>query len=320
MAETATPPAASPATPPAPDPNAPPPVKYVGGKYDTPEAFLKATNELHGELGMKPIDTPLFGDGGKFSGPADAETYYKGLKAIYDGNPAARKSKQPPAAPPAATPSEPSKDAAKATDGLDIKPDPAGPPAKGLAKILAKAGLAGQEKALAEQFVKEGRLTDEQYAALDSKADVDREAVDAFMSAQIHAETTRRDAAMAEAVKIAGGEEQHQALREYGKTLKDDKTFQALNRAVADDHSQYPALIGYVESKYRAQHGSAAPHARGNAPGSTLARPQSKAEYDALHNAVKNGDPVAIERFRALAKAYGPGIIPNAHHYIGGRQ
>lgn len=285
-----------------------PKTETFAGKYKGVEAFTKGVNELRERAGFAKIDKPLFGEGGMFPDAQHAETYYAGLKQVHDLDPASRVSPKTAAAP--KQPDAPAKEP-KAEGDLTIK-DAASPELKGIQKVLAKAGLAGKEGELTAAWVKDGKLTDEQYAAL-AKADRDRDEVDAFFSSQAELSKTRAASYRIEGEKIAGGPEQHNMLREWARTdLKEDPTFKMLNKAVEADASQYPALIGYVDAKYKATNGTVKAQTRGGVGGNIGLAVSSEEESNSLHQRVASGDPDAIAQYRAAVKAGGiKAVLPN---------
>lgn len=135
---------------PAPTPTPEPTPVVFAGKYHSPEDLESGFSELRTAMGLDKIDTPLVGDKGLYRDHVALERGYKDLAAIQSrGKP--KDEPKPPAAPAPDLNVDPAKD-----DPIDV------------GKIISASGL--DLAALETQYKANGKLTDEQYAAI-RKAD-----------------------------------------------------------------------------------------------------------------------------------------------------
>jgi len=84
--------------------------------------------------------------------------------------------------------------------------------------VLEAAGLT-REQVAASWVENDGKLTDEQYAALREKAKLGRRLVDSTIGTMIGRAAQQIQAAQASCTELAGGEKQLANLLEFGKTL-----------------------------------------------------------------------------------------------------
>lgn len=228
-APTATP--ATPATPTTP-PATPTPATETkfAGKYATEADLLKGVSEARKALGL---NSDI-----QFSTIKDAEIAYRDYDAMINS----RKKPEP-------------KTEAKPTDSLGIKPGEQAPAADedlDIDGVLGKAGLKGDD--LAAAFVKEGKLSDEQYAAL-KKVGYPRKVVDAIVGSQVAIMETKVTTAKTKAIEIAGGEQQHEQLRAWAAKNMEPEWLQKYTDRIAKDPAAYVEMIEIVAAKHARQNG-----------------------------------------------------------------
>lgn len=284
-----TPPAAG-VTPPGTSPK-------LAGKYDAPEQLEQGFRELTKTvLGEEiPAGAKLYGQGGMYADLPALEAAYKGREAFIGRLKSAT---------PAATPATQTKP--EGAPGLEIQPA-AAPTVKGIAGLMAKAGLTGQEDAIAKQWTDKGELTTEQYAGFE-KAGLDREAVDTFMAGQVAIKTTaesRITAAISEAETIAGGKSQLENLRKWAAENMDKDRLAALNDMVKKSPSAYPEMVRSISAAYAAKNGSTdalagdTAAAAGGAGGGS--KPTTLADFRKLNALANSGDKNALKVFDSMS-------------------
>lgn len=279
----------TPPSPPAPSPNpAPSPEpKLFAGKYKDPEALEAGTREIRKTLGLETPDGALYGKDGAIAGDVLAlERHYKDLETLYG------KFKTP----------EPKPDAGKPGE-LAIKPETKAPPPDDadVDAIVAKAGLKATE--LGETWLKDGKLTEDQYKALAGQG-YSRKMVDSYMGGQVaiaQQSQARIAAAEAEGIKVAGGEEQHKNLRAWASHNIPAAELKRLGDQVEADPAFYPTYIEIIASRHRQEvaGGKAQPLITGSGSGGGAGAATSSAELSQLMRAAENGDTAALARIRA---------------------
>lgn len=209
-------PAQAPAPPAAPDPAqpqqqpAPQPQEQAGnlfaGKYQSPDQLEQGYQSLREKLGLPKVEGQLYGKDGIFADVSKLEQGYKDMEALVGRQQPAQPQQQPGQQPPGDT----SKDGP-----LSVKPGEQAPPAdEGVEAVLTKAGL--DNDAVMQQFAQEGKLTDEQYAAL-QKANplATRKIVDQVLGATAtaaQAAQLQQQQIQQEATQLVGGQQQLQNL------------------------------------------------------------------------------------------------------------
>lgn len=202
---------------------------------------------------------------GKFKTPADLEAGYKALEAKL-GAP-----KVPPSTEPATS--------------LQIPDAPAAPKPTTVEAILQTAGL--EPAALAATFATDGKLSAEQYAALE-KVGYHQPAVDAFLRGQqaeaklgaMNAQQVRADA-----MKIVGGEEQFAHLAEWARvncTQQERDTFNSM----VDGEKATPETVRMAMAWLNDRHGSATGRVQGSGMPTTMGAAPQLAAFGSQHEMV----------------------------------
>lgn len=279
MSDTAT--ATPPVTP------ATPPVAKLAGKYDDAEALGKGYRELRKTMGLDvpAEDKPLFGgDTGALEGAyKDLETLHGKLKAAPKAEP---------------KPGE-----------LAIKPVETKPPTNPNQVVGSVFGItdpaAAEARAyeLGEKWTKAGALDADDYAKFEAKG-FPRAMVDSYMQGQqaLAAQAAgQRTAALAEGVKVAGGEEQHNNLRAWAAHNVPPAELDRLGKLVEADPAFYPTMMEIIANRHRqaVAGGKAQPLITGSAPGGVGGPATSNAEFLKLLQAAREGDTAALARVNA---------------------
>lgn len=177
---------------------------------------------------------------------------------------------------------------------------------KGVAGVLAKAGLAGKEAELAKQFQEHGSLTDEQYAAFE-KVGRDREEVDAIaagMLARAQSERAAMVKARDEALDIAGGQD---ALVMMGTALQqaDPAMFAEIQKQIQGKDAPLAAarLKRWFDKQNGGTGGTIITGDRTSAP--ALSVPTTLAEYRDLSSRALRGDKTAERAILAFRQRGG---------------
>lgn len=284
-APTATPatPPAAPATPAA--PNTPPPETKFAGKYATEADLLKGVSEARKALGLT-SDI-------QYSSVKDAETAYRDYDAMINS----RKKTE-------------AKPEAKPTDSLGIKPGEQAPAADedlDIDGVLGKAGLKGDD--LAAAFVNDGKLSDEHYAAL-KKVGFPRKVVDAIVGSQVAIMETKVTSAKSKAVEIAGGEQQHEQLRQWAAKNMEPEWLQKYSDRIAKDPAAYVEMMEIVAARHARTHGGGGEVIQGTAAASS--RPTAFATNTEMLNAMRESqrkfgnwekDAELVKRINATPKS-----------------
>lgn len=269
--------------------------KLFAGKYDTPEQLLQGYNEARKAVGLDPLDGNIYGKGGVFADLPAVERGYKDLqKLISTRQPQQQQQTHTPPANDNGDLSiqKPQQQAGGASGGDDATID----------QVLEKANLKADE--LAGQWQQAGKLTDEQYQAL-QQAGYPKTVVDAYMqgqAAQAQLYQQQIQTAQEKAAQIAGGQQQHDNLRQFAadNLAGKDAIFDTLNQRVEQgDPAVYPDLIQYVAAKHREAVGAGKTqplNQGGSAPAPTSLGAQSLAEFGELKRKAAAGDENARQR------------------------
>jgi hypothetical protein len=150
-------------------------------------------------------------------------------------------------------------------------------------EILTAAGLKADE--LGAQWATEGKLTDEQYAALKAKG-IPKGVVNQHMQAAQLAYTTTMQTAQSQATQIAGGEQQLETLRQWAASNMPEY-LKPLNEQVRTNPALYPQLMEGIKTAYSMKHGA------GSLVTGTSARPAASAftgvkEFEQALSRVRN--------------------------------
>lgn len=261
-----------------------PPVK-LAGKYETPDALAEGFRNIHKVVFDEeiPADAKILGEGGRFKDAAALETEYKRLEKVTGRL-------------------KPKKEAPK-TEGVQIDDTPPTPDeleSLKVPEILAKAELDTAD--IEEQFTKNGKLTDEQYAALRkvnpalSKSVVNHIAEGLIAKAALGREAQKQ--IKAEAVKFVGSESELGTLLEFGKTLAPAR-IKAINNMLADPATAIDALTVLKTEYANTAAGKSKPLINGTTVHAGTGPATGKAEYKALLEAATRGDANARARVRA---------------------
>lgn len=274
MAETATTDAAQTTAPPPPNDE---PKKFAG-RYDTAEAFETGFKELHKSVTGEEMKEPVWGKDGRFTDVLKAEQQYKDLQRVQGRIAAPKKTDEP----------------AKPAESLAVKPaeTPALVPANTDA-ILKAVGI--ENSAIIETWTKDQKLTDEMYTKFEAKG-YSREVVNTYIAGQKAIADVRvvaENNAKAEAVKLAGGEQQHETLRRHA-SMMGEKFLGEWADKIQKDPANYPKFIEAVNADYAAKNGTSGSRSTVNG-GSPTAGPvvAKQGEWTALMKRASNGDESA---------------------------
>lgn len=253
------------------------PPKFAG-KYETDDAALQGVNEARKKLGLGEVET-LYGDGGLYADRAAAERGYKDLTTLLRT---------------AGKPSEAD------GQGMTLGDEPTAEEAVSPEQILQKASLSMAD--LETQYAEHGKLTDEQYKAIQkARPGLSREIIDTMADGMIaKASLVRQEQARmkAEAAEIVGGEDALSEMLKNAKSfvpadefddlqarIRDPKRFKGAVRDLKEFHA---AAVGSGKAKPLA--GGGAPPAEGGAKDST--------DFARLMRLASSGDQAAIRKIR----------------------
>lgn len=272
------------------------------GKYETQEAFEQGIREIAKTVEYPLGDGPLIGENGRFKSVSEATAAYKAF---------ARMRTQRGEEKPADTGGDnkpddkPKDDDKKADDVLAIWDIPADD--MDVEAVLQSAGLKNDD--VVKQWLDHGKLTDEQYAKLQAALPgVSRKMIDGHMKVQqlALAHVHQAQASIkAEAVKIAGGEQQLQNLLASARRFVPADEVDGLNEMLGDP-KKYKFALQIIIQHQRNHLGAGKSQKTidsdgGGTPDAPLKR-GSKAYYDAIKRAGR-GDKAAQAQLRKLANA-----------------
>lgn len=262
------------------------------GKH-SPDGLEKATIEIRGKLGLPsyPEGKKLVGDNGVFPDHVSLETEYKGYESMMGK----------------ITPAKPAEPVAKTGDGLSIENAADPVPDGGTEALLKAAGMEGQEKVLADQFIKEGKLTEEQYDKFaKSSLPRSRQEVDEKMRGKIaEAEVLKghMKSANAKAEQLAGGDTQLNNLLAFARTLPKDQQVELQGRL--DVPSKVEGVIRELLSVHAEAVGAGnaeALHSGGFVPNNAASHKiTSHKELAEATAKAQQGDLESIEKFRNMS-------------------
>jgi hypothetical protein len=268
----------------------------LAGKYSDELQLAKGIREIQGALGMPPLSekVAIIGDAGLYPDVKAAETAYVGFEKLL------RKPTESPK--PVATDTRPVSDKI-----APVEPS-AGPAADADPEVLFRA--AGLDPVqVTDQWIKEGRLTENQYLSLAKAAHVDLKQPDALAHFKTLANMQMRvtqqlavvnaEQELARAVQVAGGETQHKTLRDWAATSMPPEDLKELNATVRSgklSYSNYVRLIAAEHAKGLGA-GGVRPLVNG-APSQAAGSVTTLKEFKDLVKRAGTGDESAIERLR----------------------
>lgn len=265
--------AAPPKTTPAPT--------LLAGKYANEAELAKGIREAHKTIGLPPLpeSQAIIGPGGLYADAKTAEEAYK----QYDG--VLSKVKTPaPTAPSIKTPTaiEPE---GELGDDADLN------------AVLKSVGVQATE--LTEQWTKDGKLSDDQYAKFKAKG-YPKSIINEHMKVAVRAAALEADQEIAKAVNIAGGQQQHDTIRQWagnGGIPKED--LKELNEQFKTGKLSYSNYMRLIVSEHvkATNSGRTAPLVNGTSP-QPSGPIKTTAEFNTLLKRAQAGDSAAIEQLR----------------------
>lgn len=271
----------------------PTPRKWAG-VFATPQDLEKGIREIRPKIGLDafPDEKPLVGAGGLYTDHFAAEDAYKmAVKAL------GKSGQEQPKAVKTETKTE-----AK-PGSLSITKQEASTGDETIDAVLGKAGLNGEE--LGDQWVKQGSLTTEQYAALKAQG-YPRAVVDGFMRGQMadaELSTMRANAAVEAAEAVAGGSAELETLRTWAAQNMDRARLKGLNDQVEKNPSFYPDMIRLIQQEHSKRLGAdkSRPLVNGQAAGGTGGGPvKDLKEFQEISSKMDRG-LATVEEMRRLA-------------------
>lgn len=276
-------------------------VQKFAGKYDSPEALEAGYREIRGKLGMGelPTDKPLFGSGGRYADVAALEASYKDLETALRarGTPTPPKDgDKPPATPP------------KGDLGITPASEAAPEDDIGIDEILQKSGLKAED--LVTAFTQKGELTTDQYKAIQkARPGLSKKIINTLIRGEMaafEAIQQRAGAARAKAIESLGGEQQHDALRQWASENVPAAELKRLGQLVEADPDFYPTMMDIVAHRYQAavKAGNAKPLVTGDAPASGGSMPTTLDEFTKLADKAAAGDRGAIALLKRIPESH----------------
>lgn len=262
-------------------PDAPPTNQDTGtqqaafaGKYADNTAAINGFNELRKQIGLEELDAskPLYGEGGHFPTRELAESIYKDSERVFHKT---RQNKNAPAS------------LGIDTSKPENEPDPQ--------TVLEKSGLKVEE---VEKAIKSGGLTDEQIKAIRAAEPTYKNKSDALIQTiakghffDYQQKQLLKNKVLDEANEIVGGEQQHQALRDWAKANVPESEIKEWNKIIESSPHMYTAMIRDFDWRYRKSinAGGAATLAKGGSVNASPV-PQTMQEFQDLMRRVNNGD------------------------------
>lgn len=170
--------------------------------------------------------------------------------------------------------------------------------------ILEQAGLVEEEVGI--QFREHGKLTDEQYEAIQKVTPVDRATIDDHLNGQIRLGTEARQSIMTAAYKSAGSEEKYNALAKFGVTNLTDAELAKYNE-MCDSPTATPEsaamAVDWLAGKYAAATGTSGSGEllAGDTPASLGGAVTTPEEFSELTIKAAAGDEAAMRRIAATS-------------------
>lgn len=276
--------------------------KLFAEKFKTPEALEAGVREIRKKLELETPDGPLFGKEGKLAPDVLAlERQYKDHEKMLGKLGAAK--------PKTETETKPGAEGLKIetakTETTSETQTAVDQDLDGFVK-----GLGLETKALGETWLKDGKLTEEQYAKFQAKG-LSKQVVDTHMRGQMAiAQQTQTVIvnAKAEGMKIAGGEAQLQTLLTWAGNKENipEAELARLNAQIEADPSNYPLVVELLSARHARAVGAGKAKplmtGSGNSGGSSGAA-TSKQEFIKLVRAASKGDEAALARVNATPEA-----------------
>lgn len=288
MSQVATPPVVS--APPSPVATPTPPSAPLAGKYADQAALEKGIREAWTKVGLPGLPaegSPLIGQGAMFGSVDDAVAGYKKIERLIA--PSANQP-TPPATPPAPALPQIGEPASATDEDMTT------------VGLIQKAGLNGND--VMAQFGKDGKLTDEQYAAIRKAHPGVSKAMLNEHLALLHRDFSRTIAEVkSKASEMAGGEQKFQTLLAWAGSQYKGEELANMNRMLADPTTTV-AAVKIMLHDYATSGGTTQtkPIIAG-APGAPTGKPANAAEMAALMARVQSGDPSAIATLNAMSAA-----------------
>jgi len=209
-----------------------------------------------------------------------SETDKKGTENKGEGNPPADKS------------------GTDAADALKLTPTEPDLDAMDMEGLMLHSGFTPERRAEAAKHFKEhGKLSDADYADLKGKAKIPKAVANRMMQLEMgeaqRSHQTRQEsvnAAVTEAKKIAGGEDEYKNLLSWATTGGIEKTrLERFDKMIKTDPGMYPEIVKTLASEHAAAHKGSSSKP-GFTPAPNTGKPKNKAEYSTLMAKVVNGD------------------------------
>ena len=280
------------------------------GKYEGHDQALQGVNEARQKIGLDPIESNLYGEGGVFADQKAAEQHYKDLTAIMRNNgKGGDQQTDPKPDPPADAKGGEAKpegetsvelggdDATETPDNLTVE------------QVVEKAGLDMQT--LGEQYEQHGKLTDEQYEAL-KKVDPTMTPRNVNQIAEGRLAQAKMEQRQAEETKqsvfsMVGGEQAYQNLAQWAKQNLTQAEQQWYDQQVAGENVTQQSIEGavtWLKQKHANATGSSNAGHLANGDGSAgPTKPNTPKEIKALLERSKRGDAAADEELNKVDKA-----------------
>ena len=255
----------------------------LAGTFETPEALKQGLVEIHKKLFGDDAAIPTYAD------VAAEEKAYKALHSTLGKVTAPPKKEDPPVI-------KPGEDPLKIGAELDIGDD------ADLDAVLKKAGLNGPD--LATQWKKDGKLTDEQYAAL-KKVGYPPKIANTVMEGEVaKAENmirVRLDI-RSKGAAVVGGEAQLKNLDSWAAANMPKERLESLRKMVAADPAVYPEVISLMASAHKEAVGAGKATAliTGDSGGAPSYPKNAKELADLQRRAFSGEDEAAARMFHAM--------------------
>ena len=270
------------------------PAPKLAGKFDSPADLTKGIRSglevltkagLAGVIRELPADGDLIGEGKPFADNAAAEAFYKGVETALGKLP------KP-------------KEAAPGSITAPVDTPPAGEKMTELSDeaVVAKIG-PDKFNAVRDEFLKNGRLTDAQYAEAAamgfSKTEINLRLENAVFKA--HAQVQRLQANEAAATAALGGAQVLQAAREFANTLPQAEK-ERYQKMVAVDPDTFPAVMQLINNARLAKLNAdkAGSLVTGGAGGTAAPAVVDATTIQQLHNKARQGDKAARATLDAM--------------------
>lgn len=285
--------------------------QLYAGKYKTVADLEKGIRSIAGYGD----DKVVIGENGLAKTPDEAVRLYKALTAFKTnakahgvedlGTSKGEDAKPANAAAPQQTDTPKPSTPAPGADLLSLTPAPVDVDSLDFDGLIKHAGLNVQ--AATEQWKKDGKLGDEQYAAL-KKVGVPKAVADRLMALEMKAAITSIEGAKvyhAKGVEVAGSPEAHETIKAWAANGGIDKAvLSALEASVKADPSKYPEVIRVIKAAYVKEKGGdlSAPNRTGSGVPAGSPALNSFKDLSKTMEALRRGTPeekaAALERLK----------------------